>query len=66
MPEAPVEVAWELAEDEGFARIAASGTFTAIPAHGHTVHAEPTGLAVSIEPEGGVPAPTGAIYLVTQ
>ena len=45
MPEAPVEVAWELAEDEGFARIAASGTFTAIPAHGHTVHAEPTGLA---------------------
>jgi anti-sigma-K factor RskA len=23
----------------------------------------PTGLAVSIEPEGGVPAPTGAIYL---
>lgn len=28
--------------------------------------AEPTGLAVSIEPEGGVPAPTGAIYLVTQ
>jgi anti-sigma-K factor RskA len=26
----------------------------------------PTGLAVSIEPDGGVPAPTGAIYLVTQ
>ena len=25
-----------------------------------------TGLAVSIEPEGGVPAPTGAIYLVGQ
>jgi anti-sigma-K factor RskA len=24
---------------------------------------EPTGMAVSIEPEGGVPAPTGAIYL---
>ena len=24
---------------------------------------EPTGLAVSIEPDGGVPAPTGAIYL---
>jgi len=24
---------------------------------------DPTGLAVSIEPEGGVPAPTGAIYL---
>ena len=25
-----------------------------------------TGFAVSIEPEGGVPAPTGAIYLATQ
>jgi len=24
---------------------------------------DPTGIAVSIEPEGGVPAPTGAIYL---
>ena len=24
----------------------------------------PTGLAVSIEPAGGVPAPTGALYLV--
>jgi anti-sigma-K factor RskA len=24
---------------------------------------DPTGLAVSIEPEGGVPAPTGALYL---
>ena len=27
---------------------------------------DPTGLALSLEPEGGVPAPTGAIYLVTQ
>lgn len=27
---------------------------------------EPIGLAVSLEPAGGVPAPTGAIYLVTQ
>jgi len=26
----------------------------------------PTGMAVSLEPVGGVPAPTGAIYLVTQ
>lgn len=26
----------------------------------------PTGFAVSIEPEGGVPAPTGALYLATQ
>lgn len=28
--------------------------------------AEPAGFAVSIEPDGGVPAPTGAIVLVTQ
>lgn len=28
--------------------------------------ASPQGFAVSLEPEGGVPAPTGAIYLVTQ
>lgn len=27
---------------------------------------EPTGMAVSIEPEGGVAAPTGALYLVGQ
>jgi hypothetical protein len=24
------------------------------------------GMAVSLEPDGGVPAPTGAIYLATQ
>jgi hypothetical protein len=28
--------------------------------------AEPVGMAVSLEPDGGVPAPTGAIYLATQ
>ncbi len=27
---------------------------------------QPTGMAVTIEPEGGVPAPTGAMYLVGQ
>jgi anti-sigma-K factor RskA len=30
------------------------------------VAAELVGLAVSLEPDGGVPAPTGAIYLATQ
>ncbi|MCC7276008.1 MAG: alkaline phosphatase D family protein [Alphaproteobacteria bacterium] len=45
MPDAPVAVEWELAEDERFARIAARGTFTAVPEAGHTVHAEPAGLA---------------------
>ena len=28
--------------------------------------ATPAGMAVSLEPDGGVPAPTGAIYLATQ
>ena len=28
--------------------------------------AAPAGMAVSLEPDGGVPAPTGAIYLATQ
>jgi len=28
--------------------------------------ARTVGMAVSIEPEGGVPAPTGALYLATQ
>jgi anti-sigma-K factor RskA len=28
--------------------------------------AQPTAMAVTIEPEGGVPSPTGAMYLVGQ
>jgi len=39
-----VAVDWELAEDEGFARIAARGTETAEAAWAHSVHAEPGGL----------------------
>ncbi|MFH7041241.1 alkaline phosphatase [Paucibacter sp. JuS9] len=39
-----VEVRWELAEDEGFQRIAASGVEAARPDSAHTVHAEPSGL----------------------
>ena len=38
------EVAWELAEDEAFTRIAAKGVETARAADGHCVHAEPQGL----------------------
>jgi alkaline phosphatase D len=40
-----VAVRWELAEDAGFARIAARGDETAVVADAHCVHAEPTGLA---------------------
>ena len=44
MPDQPVPVEWEVAADERFERIVRRGTFDAVPAHGHTVHAEPTGL----------------------
>ncbi|WP_374441247.1 alkaline phosphatase [Stella sp.] len=44
MPDRPVPVEWELAEEAHFARIVRRGTFQALPAQGHTVHAEPAGL----------------------
>jgi alkaline phosphatase D len=40
-----VSVRWEVAEDEGFRRIAAKGTATALPALAHSVHVDVTGLA---------------------
>ncbi len=45
-PELPAEVnvAWELAEDEAFTRIAARGTELALHRDAHSVHAEPQGL----------------------
>jgi alkaline phosphatase D len=42
--EAQVPVRWEVAEDEGFGRIVRSGENLAIPALGHSVHAEVEGL----------------------
>ncbi len=39
-----VPVLWELAEDEGFRRIAARGTELALADDAHCVHAEPVGL----------------------
>jgi len=39
-----VEVGWELADDEGFARIVQSGTADALPQLGHSVHVEVEGL----------------------
>ncbi|MGE0421029.1 MAG: alkaline phosphatase [Reyranellaceae bacterium] len=47
MPDAPVDVTWELAEDERFARIAARGVFRATAAEAHSVHVEPGGLKPS-------------------
>ncbi|XHS79151.1 alkaline phosphatase D family protein [Burkholderiaceae bacterium UC74_6] len=46
-PDLPAQVAvdWELADDEGFQRIVASGREWAMPADSYSVHAEPQGLA---------------------
>ncbi len=44
---APValSVRWEVAEDEGFRKIAARGVASAVPALAHSVHVDATGLA---------------------
>jgi alkaline phosphatase D len=39
-----VRVAWEVAEDEGFFRVVQSGTYTAVPELGFSVHVELEGL----------------------
>ena len=44
MPMADVEVAWEVAADEGFDTIVRTGTEIARPELGHSVHAEVAGL----------------------
>jgi alkaline phosphatase D len=49
MPEVPIEVRWELAEDERFRRIVKRGTATASPSLGHSVHVEPAGLRPGAE-----------------
>jgi alkaline phosphatase D len=40
----PVRVLWQVAEDEGFARIVRAGAATADPSAAHSVHVEVTGL----------------------
>jgi alkaline phosphatase D len=45
MPREAVNVVWEVASDESLRRIVASGTATATPALGHSVHVEVPGLA---------------------
>lgn len=40
MPATPIEVAWEVANDEGMQDIVASGTTIATPQLGHSVHVE--------------------------
>jgi alkaline phosphatase D len=45
MPNQAVPVEWEMAHDEAFRRIAATGTAWARPELAHSVHVEPRGLA---------------------
>jgi alkaline phosphatase D len=42
MPDDDIDVSWELADSEDFARVTASGNATASPLHGHSVHATAT------------------------
>ncbi len=44
MPNTNTDVTWQVANDQAFTSIAASGTVTATPAEGHSLHVEPTGL----------------------
>lgn len=44
MPNEPVSVAWEIAEDAAFANVARKGTALAMPQLGHSVHVEVEGL----------------------
>jgi alkaline phosphatase D len=44
MPQVAVPVRWEVATDEKFARIVRSGTASADPEWGHSVHVDVTGL----------------------
>jgi alkaline phosphatase D len=47
MPNRPMPVQWEVAEDENFGRVTARGTELAQPEAAHSVHAEVTGLRPS-------------------
>jgi len=41
LPYQPLEVRWQLAANEAFRDVVASGTDWALPQHSHTVHIEP-------------------------
>jgi len=44
MPPDPVEVSWQIAEDEGMGKVVKKGTVVATPDWGHSVHIEVAGL----------------------
>src|SRR5687767_3093171 len=45
MPTEAIEVAWQVAEDEGMTKVVRKGTTVANPAWAHSVHIEVAGLA---------------------
>ncbi len=47
MPAEPVEVGWEVSEDEAFTRVVREGTTVATPDWAHSVHVETEGLSPS-------------------
>ncbi|HEY2207378.1 MAG TPA: alkaline phosphatase D family protein [Pseudonocardia sp.] len=49
MPRGPVDVQWQVATDEGFGTVLASGTARTGPEQGYAVHAEPRGLPAGRE-----------------
>lgn len=49
MPGRPVEVEWEVADDERFRRVARRGRTTAVPDAAHSVHVELSGLRAGAE-----------------
>lgn len=44
IPNEPINVGWEIAEDKAFLRVVKSGSSMALPALAHSVHAEVSGL----------------------
>ncbi len=44
LPDAPIAVRWEMAQDESFSRMVRSGEALALPQHGHSLHVEVTAL----------------------
>ncbi|MEZ5144526.1 MAG: alkaline phosphatase D family protein [Acidimicrobiales bacterium] len=64
MPPDDVAVGWEVATDDGFTDVVASGTAVATAAHAHSVHVDAAGLAPATHyhyrfTAGGFTSPTG-------
>ncbi|HEX5048095.1 MAG TPA: PhoD-like phosphatase N-terminal domain-containing protein, partial [Gammaproteobacteria bacterium] len=64
MPNAPVAVEWEIAEDDAFRKIRRKGTAYATPDWAHSVHVEATGLEPARDywyrfTSGGARSPVG-------